>query len=48
MEVKVEFLPDCPLVLSQRKHKSVELFLNKKLRNLYRGSPKNRISIVGD
>ena len=46
MEVKVEFLPDCPLVLC--KHKSVELFLNKKLRNLYRGSPKNRISIVGD
>ena len=29
-EVRVVFLPDCPLVLSLLKHMGVETFLNKK------------------
>jgi len=30
VEVRVAFLPDCPLVLSLLKHKGVGVFLNKK------------------
>ena len=30
LEVKVVFLPDCPLILSILKHRDVEAFLNQK------------------
>ena len=41
MGVRVVFLPDCPLVLSLLKHRSVGAFLNKQMRNPNRRSPLN-------
>ena len=41
MGVRVAFLPECPLVLSLLKHRSVGVFLNLKMRNPNRGSPLN-------
>ena len=41
VEIRIGFLPDCPLVLSLLKHKSVGSFSNKKLRNPDRGNPLN-------
>ena len=41
MRVRVVFLPDCPLILSPHKHRSVWVFLNKKNEEYKQGSPLN-------
>ena len=41
MEVRVEFLPDCPLILSLHRYRGVGVFSNKKMRNPNRESPLN-------
>ena len=39
--VRVVFLPDCPLILSLLKYKSIGAFLNQKMRNPNRENPLN-------
>ena len=39
MEVRIVFLPDCPLVLSLFKHRDIDAFFTKQMRILDRRSP---------
>ena len=41
MEVRVVFLPDCPLILSLHKYRGVGVFSNYKMRNPNRKNPLN-------
>ena len=41
VEIRVLLLPDCHLVLSLHKHRSVEVFLNQKNEESKQGSPLN-------
>ena len=41
VRVRVEFLPNCLLVLSLLKHRNVKVFLNQKMKNPNKRSPLN-------